>query len=844
MTTLAIAIDAMAAQEGARKIVSATDSISAGAGKATNAFKVMGLSLDKLLALAGASFSFKYMVGQAMDAEKAQLDLAAALDIVGANTSSNMSILKAYATEMQSISRFEDDAILSQMAYAKNLGVQTTDLKTVTEAAIEMAVAYRKDLPSAMELTARAYQGHTEMLQRMGITLDKTKSKEEQWIELKDLLHGKFDLIQKDAESSIGSYERLKIAIGNTAEAIATAWLPSITEMNKSITDWLTGHEADFVYWSGMATASIQLVGSIGLDFVQFMGTDWKTGIKFGLDSSIVLFTAWGESMYVVVQDAFLNITGSIGDWTKKAAVMAIDKAGIQEKIYSELWNKEYGGMGGFISNPLRPQGTNEAMLSEAKRRASEEVARQNSLGVYDVMVGHTDTVPVSATANKLLQIATDAAAKLKAVAPPGLLTDISNKTEIYTNKVADLTAAHDAANLAIERTVQLQQFLVELYSNSSMGFEEFANAWDAINNAAIPKDLTAGTDENKYNRNWEEEAEALKKKADAETKATASMDEMSNALKLEKSLIGMLDDERERAIELSKYQTLADIAYGKQTEKNIEAVEGYKNSLLELSQAKAKYALDEMNRESMVERKLIGMPKADQVIASKMAEYEKQAQLAYGKDTDAYKKAIQARQEYERTNYELTKLRETTDSIGGAAGSAFEDFVFGAKTAKQAIADLSMEIAHLVFQYAVTRPIAEAIGVGLFGGTSWLAGSAMGNVFDGGRITAFANGGIVSRPTLFPMASGAGLMGENGPEAVMPLSRGRDGRLGVSSAGGGVAVQNQVNVYNNSGQPIDAKATETRFDGKGYITDIFITDLNTNGPIARSMKQLQNRGY
>ena len=58
---------------------------------------------------------------------------------------------------------------------------------------------------------------------------------------------------------------------------------------------------------------------------------------------------------------------------------------------------------------------------------------------------------------------------------------------------------------------------------------------------------------------------------------------------------------------------------------------------------------------------------------------------------------------------------------------------------------------------------------------------SAVFPVIAGGReLTAFARGGVVDRPTLFPMARGAGLMGEAGPEAILPLSRGRGGRLGV----------------------------------------------------------------
>lgn len=76
--------------------------------------------------------------------------------------------------------------------------------------------------------------------------------------------------------------------------------------------------------------------------------------------------------------------------------------------------------------------------------------------------------------------------------------------------------------------------------------------------------------------------------------------------------------------------------------------------------------------------------------------------------------------------------------------------------------------------------------------------GFANGGAFSGGsQITPFANGGIVSQPTLFGMRGGTGLMGEAGPEAIMPLKRGRDGKLGVAvdGDGGGVTVVNNYHV-------------------------------------------------
>lgn len=59
------------------------------------------------------------------------------------------------------------------------------------------------------------------------------------------------------------------------------------------------------------------------------------------------------------------------------------------------------------------------------------------------------------------------------------------------------------------------------------------------------------------------------------------------------------------------------------------------------------------------------------------------------------------------------------------------------------------------------------------------------GNAFDAGNVIPFANGGVVDKPVLFPMARGTGLMGEAGPEAIMPLTRDGSGKLGVKAHGG-----------------------------------------------------------
>ena len=105
----------------------------------------------------------------------------------------------------------------------------------------------------------------------------------------------------------------------------------------------------------------------------------------------------------------------------------------------------------------------------------------------------------------------------------------------------------------------------------------------------------------------------------------------------------------------------------------------------------------------------------------------------------------------------------------------------------------------------------------GLFSGFGPASGAifADGAAFSSGRVIPFANGDVLSRPTVFPMAGGnVGLMGEAGPEAIMTLGRGRDGKLGVRMAGGGggLSVNNHITVNGDaSAETIDALRAELR---------------------------------
>ena len=129
----------------------------------------------------------------------------------------------------------------------------------------------------------------------------------------------------------------------------------------------------------------------------------------------------------------------------------------------------------------------------------------------------------------------------------------------------------------------------------------------------------------------------------------------------------------------------------------------------------------------------------------------------------------------------------QVKDAMTNALQGMEDALVNFVMTGKLAFGDLARsiiaDITRIVIRSAIISPILGAFGIGVE--------SAKGNVFEGGEVQKYAYGGIVNKPTVFPMKNGLGLMGEAGAEAIMPLKRGKDGKLGVASQGGGGNVVN-----------------------------------------------------
>jgi phage-related minor tail protein len=143
-----------------------------------------------------------------------------------------------------------------------------------------------------------------------------------------------------------------------------------------------------------------------------------------------------------------------------------------------------------------------------------------------------------------------------------------------------------------------------------------------------------------------------------------------------------------------------------------------------------------------------------------------------------------------------LKDMRKSSDAMGRSLTSAFSRSIVEGRKLEDVLKTVGKSLATSALKSAL-KPVET--------GLSSLFSSGFENLFSAftpsatatAPVQPFADGGVIASPTYFPMGRSMGLMGERGAEAIMPLSRGPDGKLGVRGGGGGGGrpVSVQVNI-------------------------------------------------
>jgi phage-related minor tail protein len=132
----------------------------------------------------------------------------------------------------------------------------------------------------------------------------------------------------------------------------------------------------------------------------------------------------------------------------------------------------------------------------------------------------------------------------------------------------------------------------------------------------------------------------------------------------------------------------------------------------------------------------------------------------------------------------ELQRTAAVGRQFSRAMITAFDGIAIQGRSLGDVLRNLALSLSRMVLS-AAFKPLDRAVGNILGNIFSGGLAFAKGGVLQRGTPVPFAKGGVIASPVAFPLSSGrTGLAGERGPEAIMPLTRTSDGRLGVAAAG------------------------------------------------------------
>lgn len=132
--------------------------------------------------------------------------------------------------------------------------------------------------------------------------------------------------------------------------------------------------------------------------------------------------------------------------------------------------------------------------------------------------------------------------------------------------------------------------------------------------------------------------------------------------------------------------------------------------------------------------------------------------------------------QDLTSTKHLLDQIGASGERVGKILASGFGAAATSGRSFNETLLTIGQSMARLALREGA-RSLADGLANSLSG--------VFSNAFNGAQqVTPFADGGVVASPTYFANGGSMGLMGERGAEAVMPLARGPDGRLGVVSQG------------------------------------------------------------
>lgn len=195
-----------------------------------------GAKIAAVTAVAYAAYrGIKSLTAATVEAERSEQGMISALRVRGQYSQQTVDLLRQQAEAMQDVTRFSRNEIEQAQSLALTMGAGVPELQQMTEAAIGLSVAYNRDLLAAMRLVSLARQGETGQIKEMGIVLDRSRTKQQQYVQLQEIGRKQMTRAREDADTLGGSIAQVGNEWAATKDAIVRPFVPALVGALKAI---------------------------------------------------------------------------------------------------------------------------------------------------------------------------------------------------------------------------------------------------------------------------------------------------------------------------------------------------------------------------------------------------------------------------------------------------------------------------------------------------------------------------------------------------------------------------------------------------------------------------------
>lgn len=545
----------------------------------------------------------------------------------------------------------------------------------------------------------------------------------------------RFRELTKANEEARGEAERMAELMRDTLVGQWKQFISSIQEATLQVGDkGLVGGLKNAIKW---LTDIVRTVGGM------------KTGISLQMIDLIFKWKGYWEDMSFAMQKTVVSakqIWGKFTEYLSDNLVKSSEDIGsgwdIADRTTKEFFGRTLGLMDklvgvGLVETPLKGWGASLLKIARDTGEVSTTYRSKWTNAIEEVTEKHNEKVELMKSAH---EIAIGAVLKE--------MGKLAGGVDKYTAALAESEKKWEAMSAAIKRTAdERQKSELDIAIKRDEGIE------------TVEKILANLEKENNLLGKTAAQIKELNMLRKATAIFTAEVSEAGIRISQnEARLLGQLREE----FELRKQSA--------EVTKEIEAA------------TEAQQVVDDMFANIAMETEMLRMTNEERERYIALKEIEIQLDKAG---------IVEKEQILSKLDAEMKKLQELTEQyktfkniaegIGDAFGDAFEDIIFGTKSVKDAFKIMAQDIVRIVFKELVTKQIAKMVTNVMMSAFGGMGAFATGAAFSRGRVVPFQQGGIIDQPQYFPLAGGdTGLVGEQGPEAIMPLSRGRGGRLGV----------------------------------------------------------------